>query len=51
MDSILHAFIAVGCMAASYYAGRHFSNKEDIHNVVDKLLDSSRKRRFYSYFY
>jgi len=46
MDSILHALIAVGCMAVSYYIGRHFSNKEDIHNVIEKLLDTLEKEGF-----
>ena len=46
MDSILHALIAVGCMVASYYAGRHFSNKQDTHSIVDKLLSTLEKEGF-----
>ena len=46
MDPILHTLIAVGCMLASYYAGKHFSNKQNIHSVVDKLLDTLEKEGF-----
>ena len=46
MNPILHTLIAVGCIAASYYIGRYFSNKEDIHNVIEKLLDTLEKEGF-----
>ena len=39
MDPILHAIIAVGCMAGCYYAGHFFATKNMFEPLVSKLLD------------
>ena len=39
MDPILHAIIAVGCMAGCYYAGHFLGIKRSFEPIVSGLLD------------
>ena len=39
MDATLHTLIAVGCLMASFYAGRFFATRGLLDKVVCHLLD------------
>jgi len=46
MDVYLHTFLALGCIAAAYYAGHYFSTGEMIDNIVGSMLDTLEKEGF-----
>jgi len=46
MDTYLHTFIAVACIAAAFYIGMFFSKQNLIENIVSHLLDSLEKDGF-----
>ena len=39
MDPILHAIIAIGCMAGCYYIGYRLATKNMFEPLVSKMLD------------
>ena len=40
MDVYLHTFLAVGCIAVAYYAGRHCTKLSVFEEVVENTLES-----------
>ena len=38
MDVYLHTFIAVGCIAAAFYAGRFFAKRSMFEDIVTQIL-------------
>ena len=39
MDPILHAIIAIGCMAGCFYAGHFLATKNMFEPLISKMLD------------
>ena len=39
MDPILHAIIAIGCMAGCYYIGYRLATKNMFEPIISKMLD------------
>ena len=46
MDATLHTLIAVGCLIASFYAGRFFATRGLLDKVVCHVLDSLESEGF-----
>ena len=44
MDPYLHTIVAVGLMAACYYAGKYFGKQEGVIHVWTALLDAFQAR-------
>ena len=40
MDVYLHTFLAVGCIAVAYYAGRYFTRLTVFEEVVENTLEA-----------
>tara|TARA_A100000164_G_scaffold379384_1_gene423514 strand:- start:1444 stop:1671 length:228 start_codon:yes stop_codon:yes gene_type:complete len=46
MDVYTHTLIAVGCVAAAFYAGLYFNKRSIVNNIVTHLLETLERDGF-----